>query len=134
VDNKIVRFLSDEEKPLLLKTAKVIGGKYYLKVLLALTTGMRKGELDWLRWIEIDLERGLALLSDTKIGTPRHTPIPNVIMEELIKQREIGNGLLFPSSTDPNQPFDFKPQWFKCLQVAEIEKFRWICGMILRLL
>jgi len=41
VDNKIVRYLSEEEKPRLLKASKAIGGKFYLKVLMALTTGMR---------------------------------------------------------------------------------------------
>ncbi|MDD5267172.1 MAG: hypothetical protein PHO08_08605 [Methylococcales bacterium] len=49
MDNKIVRYLSDEEKPRLLKAAKDIGGRFYLKVLMGLTTGMRKGELDQLR-------------------------------------------------------------------------------------
>ncbi len=42
VDNKRIRYLSDEEKPRLLKAAKNIGGKFYLKVIMALTTGMRK--------------------------------------------------------------------------------------------
>ncbi|MDG1950149.1 MAG: hypothetical protein P8J32_05055, partial [bacterium] len=45
VDNKRVRYLSDEEKPRLIQAARDIGGKFYLKVLMALTTGMRKGEL-----------------------------------------------------------------------------------------
>lgn len=40
VSNKRVRYLSDEEKPRLLSSAKNIGGKFYLKVLMALTTGM----------------------------------------------------------------------------------------------
>jgi integrase len=75
LDNKRVRYLSDEEKPRLLKAAKEIGGKFYLKVLLALTSGMRKGEIDRLRWNDIDFENGLALLADTKNGSPRHTPI-----------------------------------------------------------
>ena len=125
VDNKIVRYLSDEEKPRLLKAAKDIGGKFYLKVLMALTTGMRKGELDRLRWQDVDFDKGLAILADTKNGMPRHTPVPNVIMDELKKHREIGNGLLFPSSTDPNQPFDFNRQWVKCLKAADIKNFRW---------
>jgi len=125
VNNKIVRYLSDEEKPRLLKAAKGIGGKFYLKVLMALSTGMRKGELDRLRWNEIDFEKGLAILSDTKNGSPRHTPIPNVIVDELKKHREIGNGLLFPSTTDSNQPFDYKRQWHKCLKDAGINNFRW---------
>ena len=125
LDNKIVRYLSDEEKPRLLKAAKDIGGRFYLKVLMALTTGMRKGELDRLRWNDIDFDKGLAMLSDTKNGTPRHTPIPSVIIDELKKHREVGNGLLFPSSLDPNQAFDYRKQWLKCLRAAKIENFRW---------
>ncbi len=80
IDNKRVRYLSDEEKPRLLKSAHAIGGKFYLKVLMALTTGMRKGELERLRWNDIDFERDLALLHDTKNGMARHTPIPDVIL------------------------------------------------------
>lgn len=125
LDNKIVRYLSNEEKPRLLKAAKTIGGKFYLKVLMALTTVMRKGELDRLRWNDIDFEKGLAILADTKNGTPRHTPIPDVIIDELKNHREIGNGLLFPSSTDPNKSFDYKKQWANSLKAANINNFRW---------
>jgi integrase len=125
VNNKRVRYLSDDEKPRLLKAAKTIGGKFYLKVLMALTTGMRKGELEKLHWGDIDYERGLALLSDTKNGTSRHTPVPDVIMGEIKKYREIGNGLLFPSTTNPETPFDYKKQWANCLKVADIQNFRW---------
>jgi len=125
VDNKIVRYLSEEEKPRLLKAAKAIGGKFYMKVLMALTTGMRKGELDKLRWNNIDFEKGLALLSDTKNGSPRYTPIPSVIINEMKKYREAGNGLLFPSSTDPNKAFDYKKQSANCLKAANIQNFRW---------
>ena len=125
LDNKIVRYLSDEEKPRLLKAAKEIGGKFYLKVLMALTTGMRKGELEKLHWNAIDFERRLARLPDSKNGAPRYTPIPNVIMGELRKNREIGGGLLFPSSTNINKPFDYRNQWAKCLNTSDIKKFRW---------
>ena len=55
-------------------------GKFYLKVLMGLATGMRKGELDPLRWNGIDFDKGLL---DTKNGMPRHIPIPSVIMDEL---------------------------------------------------
>jgi integrase len=125
VDNKIIRYLSDEEKPRLLKAAKEIGGRFYLKVLMGLTTGMRKGELDQLRWSNIDFEKGLAMLLDTKNGMPRHTPIPSVIMDELRKHREVGSGLLFPSTIDANQAFDYRKQWASCLKAANIKNFRW---------
>jgi integrase len=65
------------------------------------------------------------MLADTKNGTPRHTPITSVIIDELKKQREIGSGLLFPSTIDPNQPFDYRKQWANCLRVSNIVKFRW---------
>jgi len=125
VDNKIVRYLSDQEKPRLLKAVKDIGGKFYLKVLMGLATGMRKGELDQLRWNDIDFDKGLAILLDTKNGMPRHTPIPSVIMDELRKHREVGSGLLFPSTIDANQAFDYRKQWAKCLKAANIINFRW---------
>jgi integrase len=125
VSNKIVRYLSDAEKSRLIRSAQALGGKFYLKVLMALTTGMRKGELDQLRWCDIDFEKGLALLSDTKNGTPRHSPIPTVAMTELVKYREIGNGLIFPSSTDSSKPFDYRKQWANCLTAANIKNFRW---------
>jgi len=125
VENKRVRYLSDEEKPRLLKAAKAIGGKFYLKVIMALTTGMRKGELDKLRWNDIDFERGLAILKDTKNGTERHTPVPTVILGEIKKHREVGNALLFPSTTDSDKAFDFRKKWTKCLKDAGITNFRW---------
>ena len=125
VDNKRVRYLSDEEKPRLLKAAKAIGSKFYLKVLMALATGMRKGELERLRWNDIDFERGLALLHDTKNGMKRHTPIPDVIMGEIKKYREIGDALLFPSATIADTSFDYRKQWLTCLKAANIQDFRW---------
>ncbi|MDP2201766.1 MAG: site-specific integrase [Methylicorpusculum sp.] len=125
VNNKVVHYLSDEEKPRLLKAAKEIGGKFYLKVLMALTTGMRKGELDQLRWNDIDFDKGLAMLSDTKNGSPRYAPIPGVIMDELKKHRKVGSCLLFPSTVDPNKPFEYKKQWANCLKAANIKNFRW---------
>lgn len=56
LNNKIVRYLSDQEKPRLIRAAQAIGDKFYLKSLMVLTTGDGKGELDQLRWYDIDFE------------------------------------------------------------------------------
>lgn len=125
LNNKIVRYLSDEERSRLIRAAQSIGGKFYLKVLMAMTTGMRKGELEKLRWCDIDFDKGLALLRDTKNGEPRHTPIPGVTLEELKMYREVGSGLLFPSDADPRKAFDYRKQWAACLKSANIKNFRW---------
>jgi len=92
---------------------------------MALTTGMRKGELDKLRWNDIDFDRGLAILHETKNGSVRHTPVPEVTMDEVKKYRELGNTLIFKSTTNPDKAFDFRKQWLACLKSAEIEDFRW---------
>ncbi len=124
-NNKRVRYLSDEEKPRLLKAAKAIGGKFYLAVLIALGSGMRKGELLGLRWGDIDFDRNLAILHDTKNGSDRHTPIPDVVMELVKPYRQIGNALIFPSTIDPDIAFDFRKQWERALREANITDFRW---------
>ncbi len=67
--NKIERYLSDDERTKLLYECKQSSwGKMHLLVLLAITTGMRKSELTGLRWTDIDFEKGLAKLTDTKNG------------------------------------------------------------------
>tara|TARA_Y100001933_G_scaffold77979_1_gene79188 strand:- start:832 stop:1818 length:987 start_codon:yes stop_codon:yes gene_type:complete len=42
---------------------------------LAIETAMRRGELLKLRWIDVDLDKGLALLPDTKNGHSRQVPL-----------------------------------------------------------
>ena len=49
--------------------------KLYLIVLLAITTGARKGELTKLRWNDIDFERRTAYVSTTKNGQPKVLPL-----------------------------------------------------------
>ena len=41
----------------------------------ALETGMRRGEILGLKWLDIDLERRLAYLADTKSGYARYVPL-----------------------------------------------------------
>ncbi len=125
IDIESGRFLTDSEKPKLIKEAQKIGGLFFLKVLMALTTGMRKSELSWLKWGDIDINRKVAILGTTKNGAPRHTPIPDITLAELQKFQGSDCQLIFPSRTNPNKPKDFKKTWATCLKKAEIEYFRW---------
>lgn len=59
------RFLSIEEEA---RLCTVIGEPYAAWVRLAILTGLRKSEQFGLRWADIDLERGLITLPDTKSG------------------------------------------------------------------
>lgn len=71
--------MSEEERVSLLDTCRESSwDRMYLLVLLAITTGMRKSELINLHWTDIDFDKGLASLADTKNGTPRINPIPTI--------------------------------------------------------
>ena len=65
------RLVGDEEARLLASCADWLRPV----VILALETGMRKGEILVLQWENIDLIRRVALLPDTKNGTARHVPL-----------------------------------------------------------
>lgn len=122
---KKVRFLAEHERIALLTACQESEWpKLYILVLLAMTTGMRKGEIINLHWHEIEFARGLAILDTTKNGEPRLCPIPSITLAELKKHRELGTGLVFPSPTKPSQPFNFKKHWLQAIENAHIENFR----------
>lgn len=119
-----VRYLSQVERERLLKACRQSEwNRLYLLVLMAMTTGMRKSELLRLTWADIDFDNSLAFLYDTKNGEPRVCPIPEATMEEMRKFRGVGAALVFPSTTMPDQPFEFKKHWFKALEQARVENF-----------
>ncbi len=61
------RFLSEAERTRLFKACRASHwDKLHLIVLLAITTGARKGELTKLRWNDIDFDRRTAYVSTTK--------------------------------------------------------------------
>jgi integrase len=74
-------------------------------VLLALETGMRRGELVSLRWSNVDLEQRVALLPTTKNGTARRVPLSTRATELLLDlsrhaQRDAEADRVFPVAAD----------------------------------
>lgn len=62
VDNEM-HVLNQDETRLFLTTAQAKDGEYYALFLTAVMTGMRQGELLGLRWSDIDLEKGVARIT-----------------------------------------------------------------------
>jgi len=123
--NKIERYLSEEEREALLTACKQSSwNKLNLLVLMAITTGMRRSELINLRWTDIDFDKSLAKLADTKNGCPRLNPIPTPAMDELKKFRQVGDGYIFNSPYKPSRPFEFTKRWKSAIALAGIENFR----------
>ena len=125
-DNKIERFLSDDERNRLIVACQASNwDKMYLLFLLAITTGARRSELLGLQWSDINYNHSTALLNDTKNGSKRTLTFPTVAMAELRKHNKEEKGLIFPSHRRADQPMDFRSPWATALKQANIQNFRW---------
>jgi len=127
-DNHRVRYLSTLERKRLLNACREASwSKLYLLVLMAITTGSRRGELLNLRWNDIDFERQTAYVQTTKNGQPKVLPLTNDVVKELTKFRQQDNSLIFNSEIKPSKAFCFNKQWKRALKTAEVEDFTFHC-------
>ena len=127
-----VRFLSDDERAHLLKACKESSNPaLYPAVVLALSTGMRSGEIMGLTWDVVDLNRGRAILHETKNNERRAVAITGHALEllkDMAKVRRIDTNLLFPSKEitpqKPQKPIDLRAPWLAALKKADIQDFK----------
>lgn len=98
-------------------------------VLLALKTGLRRGELFGLRWSDIHLDKNyLTVRGDiSKSQRTRHLPLSPTaykVLEAWKLQCPEPDGLVFPGAT--GKPLsNMKSSWRTVLEKAGIERFRW---------
>lgn len=122
------RFLSDDERTALLSACmKSTNRELYTIVVLAISTGARRGELLNLRWRDVDLKSGSMALRETKNGEPRSIPLRSHALDLLkshSKIKRLGSELLFPSSRDPSKPIEFRDPWNKAVKNAGLSDFR----------
>lgn len=124
-NNKRVRFLTDTERTALLAAARASKwDRLYLFVLLAATCGARRGEIEGLRWGDIDFERGEAAVALTKNGQPRQLVLVPGVVDEMRKHQGAATALVFASKRRPAQCFNCVPSWTKALAAAGIKGFR----------
>jgi len=119
------RFLSNEERGRLFEACRASQwDKLHLLVLLAITTGARKGELTKLRWNDIDFDRQTAFVKTSKNGQPKVLPLTDSVIKELQLFNTKDNSLIFASTVKPDKPYCFTKPWYKALKDADIEDFR----------
>jgi integrase len=111
------------------KVLKALGPTYGPWARLAILTGMRKSEQFGLRWTDVDLERGLITLPQTKAGGVQYVHLNNearAILRNLDSwQRSVW---AFPSE-NPARPIDgrnfYGRVWMPAVEAAKIEWATW---------
>ena len=123
-----IRFLSDEERDRLLASCHKSDNSYlYLVVMLCLSTGARKMEIMNLTWDDVDFNRNVITLHETKNGERRLLPLVHKARELLLahsKVRSLESSLLFPSKHNTNKPVDIRAAWETAVKQADIADFR----------
>lgn len=125
-DNKVERILTDEEEQRLLDACR--GSREHLRpiIITALYTGMRCGEILNLKWSDVDFDRNMIHIRQTKSGKSRTIPLPTTVRAEIEKLKPLA-----PESeyvfTNPHtgRPFkDIKQGFRKACQGAGITGLR----------
>lgn len=98
-------------------------------ILLALNTGLRKGELFNLEWDNVDLDRAILTISGdmAKCGKTRHIPLNTITLSVLNnwRQQTSGDGLIFINNKTGKMFDNVNKAWDGILSAASIENFRW---------
>lgn len=121
-----IRFLSDEELPVLLDAIRASPHPDLLPaVLLALTTGARKSEIMGLRWSQIDFKRRTITLhqGETKNDAGRALPLSGEvigILQARNKVRKIDDDRVFPPPGD-YKVLELREPWKIALVAAGID-------------
>lgn len=102
----------------------------YPIVILAISTGMRKNEIRGLHWENVDLQRGLITLHETKNDERRSVPLVGHALDVLkdhAKIRRMDTTLVFPAPFrygEAPKPLDIQSAWDWAIKRASIEDFR----------
>ena len=122
-NNARVRVLTDTEEERLLAALPLC---YRPLVIVALHTGMRRGELANLRWQDVDFHTRTLVVQQSKSGEGRRVPMNRVVvatLRALRRERQAFGGLVF---TSPEGRFlhNFGRAWWKAVSAAEITDLR----------
>jgi len=119
------RYLSDNERKRLFRACRASKWEMlYLLVLMAITTGARRGELLNLQWNDIDFEKQAAYVNNTKNGEAKVLPLTLDVANELQLFNQYDSSLIFASKITPSKPYVFYKLWKIAVEGAELIDFR----------
>lgn len=124
-----VRFLNDQERQRLLDACKESRSPFlHPIVVLALSTGMRRGEILGLRWRDVDFDSQRIVIQETKNGERRAVPLVGTALQLIDKLKINGRGsiddFIFHSPEGSTKRCSIRTAWEKAIKRATIENFR----------
>ncbi len=119
-NNQRVHYLEDEELSRLLENCSA---PLRAVIFFAINTGMRKGEIQKLKWNEINFNQGYIAITETKNGEVRYAPMNDTIREVLVSIRKHPASPYVFCSKD-GEPYDFRKSFETALRKSGILDFR----------
>jgi integrase len=116
-----VRYLTDVEVEILLNSCY---GHIKSIVIVALNTGMRKGEILNLEWRDVDLRNRLIIIRNTKNNESRTIPINEILYETLTLLGHTTDEQYVFANRNGNPFGDVRTSFRNALKRAGIEDFR----------
>lgn len=123
-----VRYLTDRELAALLKAARAHGPTLYAAVVVAVSTGIRRGELLRLRWADVTLDNPASVrVLETKNDTSRAVHLPGVAvaaLKELKRGKVVGKPVFLNADGEPMTGPTLDNLWVKIREAAKLQDFR----------
>ncbi len=120
------RFLHPDEMPRFFQALAYESNPTFRDfVLLALLTGARRGNLQAMRWADINRERATWRIPKTKSGEPHTVPLaPEALAILKLRAEEAQTEWVFPGTGKTGHLTEMRRAWKSLLQRAEIEDLR----------
>lgn len=119
--NERVRYLSYTEEEMLFEA---LDGADWVRniVVMAINTGMRRGEIFDLKWLDVDFNRRIVHIRQSKSGRPRTVPL-NVTARELLEELPKVCEFVFPSPKTGERVNDVGRQFERAVKNAGLVDF-----------
>jgi integrase len=120
-DNSRVRYLDKDEINTLLSNSS---DKLKTIIVFAISTGMRKGEMQRLRWEDINFKNDVITLLKTKNGEVRRVPMSTNVKDMLLSMKEHSTSDVVFSLEETGESYNFRKSFETALKKSNITGFR----------
>jgi integrase len=126
MDNRRSRYLSPDEESSLMATLDEWRTHLRPIIVLALNTGMRRGEILGLKWSCVDFQRSIIYVGNTKTGRDREVPMNAAVRQELFELHNSSSECeyVFVNPKTGENRVDIKKGFAAICREAEISNFR----------